>query len=61
MGHVKPKQPLFRKRGSTYSSREMEEEYEEFDKRDRGQRDMAYVETFVSRTISYRNRSHGRN
>ena len=40
MGRVKPKQPHFRKRGSTYSSREMEEEYEEFDKRDRGQRDM---------------------
>ena len=57
MGRVKPELPHFKKRRNSYTPSEVEAEKEEFEKEDKGQEDLAYVETLVSRTVSYKIRT----
>ena len=58
MRRLKPEHPHFKKRRNLYTSSEMEEEGEELEEEDKEQGDHTYVETMVSRTVSYHRRTN---
>ena len=57
MRHLKPEHRHFKKRRNLYTPSGMEAESEELEEEDKGQRGHAYVETLVSRTVSYHRRT----
>ena len=57
MGRVKPELSHLKKRKNAYTPSEEEAENEEFEKEDKGQEDLDYVETLLSRTVSYKSKT----
>ena len=54
---LEPEHPHLKKGRNLYTSGEMEEEDEELEEVDKEQRDHTYVETMISRTVSYHRRT----